>query len=79
MTKASLPDTSREAYSALRGGRFNTYGLDIFLRRGMLEWMLAIEKPAATYRTGTAGSAEANHSEIVAILTNMMEGGLYGV
>jgi hypothetical protein len=79
LTKTSVSDMACDAYCALRKCRMNAYGLDIFLKRGMLEWMLAIEEPvAATYRGGLVEDSGTSRNEIVAILVNIMEG-RYGI
>jgi hypothetical protein len=79
LTKAAISDLACEAYYELRRRRTHAYGLDIFFKRGMLEWMLAIERPAAAYKCRYAETPKANRDELIAILTNMIEEGRHGV
>jgi hypothetical protein len=53
-------------------------GLNIFLERGMLEWMLFFENPKISYRSRPAMNSIGNRNEIVAILSNIMEDGRFG-
>jgi len=77
--KANIPDLVCEAYSDLCRYRIRAYGLEIFLRRGMLEWILAIEKHPAAHIGGAIENSGATRDEFIAILTNIMEDGRYGV
>jgi len=78
--KPAFPDTANDAYLELRKCRFGTLGLDLFLKRGMLEWMEALATPSAAMRwQKLPTSAEASHNELVSLLTNMMEVGRHGV
>ena len=57
LVNVSIPDSAREAYHDLIRSRIHTYGLDVFLKCGMLEWMLIIEKPS-TERAFKGGAVE---------------------
>jgi hypothetical protein len=74
-----ISDIVCEAYRELCGGRFHTYGLDIFLRRGMLEWMRTYTVPAVTRTHKPMEPHKIKVDECIALLTNMMEAGQYGI
>jgi len=52
--------------------------LNIFLKSGMLEWMLIFEKPKITHRSRPVLNPGGNRNELVTILSNIMEGGRFG-
>ena len=76
-TKVTIPEETEDAYQKLCIGGFYTYGLELFLRRGMLEWLMAFAEPAIKmpHKHESLESAEIRHNELITLMTNMMEAG----